>query len=275
MKGWISLHRKFLDWQWYTDANVMRLFIHLLIKANHTKKIWRDITINRGELITGRKQLSAELQLSEQVIRTTLKKLEKTQEITIKSTNKYSIITVCNYDSYQDNNNDANQQVNQQITNNQPTNNQQITTTNNDNNLNNDNNGNNNTLAQKEFLHEKEVLNNVFKLFDVKVIQSLNENSKNKWLDEIRKLHEIDKFSYDEIEQTIIWGRNDEFWAKNFHSILGLRQKGKDATTKFYKINQRMNADGTTIKQRKRQQLIADVAASIAEDPFFTGSTNQ
>jgi predicted transcriptional regulator len=70
--------------------------------------------------------------ITEQTIRTCLNRLKSTNEITIKVTNKYSIITICNYESYQLINNITNQQINQQpnqqLTINQPTTNQQLTT---------------------------------------------------------------------------------------------------------------------------------------------------
>jgi len=125
--GWICLHRSLLEWEWYDDKNACRLFIHLLLKANHKPKKWRGITIESGSLIAGRHVLSAETGLSEQQIRTSLNKLKSTNGITIKSTNKYSMISICCWSKYQDNN----QQVNQQVTNKQPTNNQQVTTNNN------------------------------------------------------------------------------------------------------------------------------------------------
>ena len=126
MEGWISLHRQFLEWEWYNDNSTMKLFIHILLKANHKKKNWKGIVINTGQLLTGRKRLSYETKLSEQQIRTSLKKLISTNEITIKATNLYSLISITNWNKYQSNN--------QRIPSKQPTSNQQVTTTNNDNN---------------------------------------------------------------------------------------------------------------------------------------------
>jgi hypothetical protein len=132
MNGWIRTYRKLKEWQWYKKRDMVHLFIHLLLSANHKDGKWMDQEVKRGQLITGRKQLRKETGISEQSIRTLLNKLISTSEITIKSTNKYSIITICNYDSYQgndfDDNQQNNQQPNQQLTNNQPTTNQQLTT---------------------------------------------------------------------------------------------------------------------------------------------------
>jgi DNA replication protein DnaD len=127
-EGWIKLHRKMRDWQWYTDIPVKTLFIHLLISANHTPKMWRGILVERGQFLTGRKALSDETGLSEMQVRSALKKLKNSGEITSKTTNKFTMITICNYNDYQKKEGGANQQDNQQITNEQPTNNQQITT---------------------------------------------------------------------------------------------------------------------------------------------------
>lgn len=99
--GFITLHRKILDWHWYDDIATTRLFIHLLLNANHAPKEWRGRMIERGQVVTGRQQLSAETGLSEQQIRTCIKRLKSTNEITSKATNKYTIITLVNYSYYQ------------------------------------------------------------------------------------------------------------------------------------------------------------------------------
>ena len=133
MDGWVKLHRKFVNWEWFTDYKTSHLFLYLLLSANHKESNWRGQTVKRGQLITGRKSLSEKTGLSEQSIRTCLDRLKSTNEITIKTTNKNSIITVLNYDLYQNKESD-NQQNNQQLTIKQPTSNQQLTTNKNDNN---------------------------------------------------------------------------------------------------------------------------------------------
>lgn len=138
MVGFISLDRKIVNWEWYQNPDVFRVFLHLLLCANHKDGKWQGIPVKRGQTITGADKLSKTLRLTRQTIRTSLTKLKSTGEITIKSTNKYSVITICKYDTYQKNNTSSNQQTNpsfnQQLTNQQPTTNQQLTTNNNDNN---------------------------------------------------------------------------------------------------------------------------------------------
>jgi len=122
--GWVKIHRKLTDWEWFTERHMARLFLYLLLSANHKPKKWRGTMVGVGQLITGRKALALKTGVSEQSIRTCLARFVSTGEITIKSTNKYSIITICNYSTYQIVENG----INQQLTSNQPTTNQQSTT---------------------------------------------------------------------------------------------------------------------------------------------------
>jgi hypothetical protein len=123
-KGFIKLYRSLLDWEWFNDNNTFRLFVYCLLKANYVDTKWRGIDIERGSFITSYNKLSVGTGLTIQQVRTSLNKLISTGEVTHKSHSKYGIITINNYDEYQENNT----QVNKQVTNKQQTNNKQITT---------------------------------------------------------------------------------------------------------------------------------------------------
>ncbi|MCP9290023.1 hypothetical protein [Gracilimonas sediminicola] len=103
IEGWIKLHRQFIKWEWYDDANVMRVFLHCLLLANHEDKKWRGKMIKRGTFITSYSKLGAALKLSVKQVRLALEKLEETKELARKTTNQYTVIKVCNYDTYQNN----------------------------------------------------------------------------------------------------------------------------------------------------------------------------
>lgn len=118
--GWIKIHRKLLDWEWYDEPNVMRLFLHLLLKANHKDKNYRGKVIKKGMLLTGRDLLAKETGLSIQQIRTAINKLKSTNEITIKTNKQGSVIEVVKYAEYQI--------LTNKVTNKQPDSNQQLTT---------------------------------------------------------------------------------------------------------------------------------------------------
>jgi len=119
--GWIRLYRKFKEWGWYGDNNVKILFIEILLTANYEEREWLGKKVKRGEIVTSIKHLSENAHLSEQQVRSSLSKLKSTGELTIKTTNKYSIITVNKYNEYQE--------ITSKPTNEQQTNNKQLTTT--------------------------------------------------------------------------------------------------------------------------------------------------
>lgn len=103
MEGWISLHRKFLEWEWYDDNNTKSLFIHLLLKSNNKPKKWRGKNINRGQFFTSINHISNDLGLTIKQVRNSIDKLVLTGEIIHKGASDGSMITICKYDSYQDN----------------------------------------------------------------------------------------------------------------------------------------------------------------------------
>jgi hypothetical protein len=124
MSGWVKIHRQLLNWGWSDSPKHMALFLQLLLRANHKQTKWRKETIDAGQLLTGRKQLSTWSGLSERGVRTVLCDLETTSEVTIKKSNKYSIITICNWSKYQG----RDQQNDQQTTSKRPASDQQVTT---------------------------------------------------------------------------------------------------------------------------------------------------
>ena len=129
MNGFIKLHRQLLDWEWYSDNNTFRVFIHCLLKANYKEKNWKGMTIKRGQFVTSTRNLSIELGLSVNKIRLSLTKLKQTKEITIKTTNKNTLITLVNFDTYQDVETENHKQNNKQTTNKTQTKHKQTTTT--------------------------------------------------------------------------------------------------------------------------------------------------
>lgn len=135
--GFVKIHRKLTEWEWYHNSNVVRVFLHLLLMANHEDSKWQGIAVKRGQRVTSYEHIATEVgELSVQQVRTALNKLKSTHEITSQSTTEYTIITITNYNAYQENNT----RNNKQITNEQQTNNKQITTNKNEKNEKNEKN---------------------------------------------------------------------------------------------------------------------------------------
>lgn len=101
MEGFITIHRKILDWEWYSNSNVMRVFIHCLLRANYQERSWQGNVIGRGQFVTSVSKLSRELGLTPRQISGALDKLKMTNEIAIKTSNRNTTITICKYDDYQ------------------------------------------------------------------------------------------------------------------------------------------------------------------------------
>lgn len=132
MASWIKIYRELLQWEWFEKSEMVHLFIYLLLKASCEDKQWQGILVKRGQLITSNASLSRDLKLSAQQVRTCIKRLISTGEITYQATNRYALITICNYERYQENksasNEQNNEQPNYQATSEQRANNEQSTT---------------------------------------------------------------------------------------------------------------------------------------------------
>lgn len=99
--GWVKLHRKLLEWEWYGDAHMVHLLVHLLLTATHEDRKYKGLTIRRGQLVTTIKELADALGASETSTRRRIKRLKSGGFLTIKVAHNKTTITICNYDSYQ------------------------------------------------------------------------------------------------------------------------------------------------------------------------------
>ena len=101
MSDYIKLHRKFLEWEWYRNEHTKNLFIHCLLKANWKESKFEGNVIQRGSFVSSIDILASETGLTSDEVRTAIKHLICTGEITKQSTNKYTLFSVVNYDLYQ------------------------------------------------------------------------------------------------------------------------------------------------------------------------------
>lgn len=127
-EGWIKIHRKLATWGWYKAPNMVHLFVHLLLHANYHESEFFGHKIERGQVVIGLHSLVEQTGISFQSLRTCLERLKSTNEITIKTTSRFSIVTICNYEEYQRDerlDQQADQQTVQQASNKQVTSSQQ------------------------------------------------------------------------------------------------------------------------------------------------------
>jgi hypothetical protein len=98
----IPLHSKIVDWEWFKEPTVLQVFIYCLINAQRKESKIMGHIIERGSFRTTLKDISEATNLSNQQTRTVIEKLKSTNNIGVKTTNKFTIITICNYDNYND-----------------------------------------------------------------------------------------------------------------------------------------------------------------------------
>ena len=108
---YIKLHRKLIEWEWYDNANTMRLFIHCLLKANWKSGSWHGIEYQPGQFITSLETLVKETGLTTQQVRTALNHLISTGEVTSSQQGKCRVITINKWSDYQGNNKEDNKKV--------------------------------------------------------------------------------------------------------------------------------------------------------------------
>ncbi len=97
------MNRKILDWEWWSDVNTYRLFTYMLLVANWKDGRFKGIDVPRGSFVSSISKLSMETNLTVDEVRTALKHLKSTGEITSKSHSKFTVFTVENYNKYQAN----------------------------------------------------------------------------------------------------------------------------------------------------------------------------
>lgn len=129
MEGWIKLYRCTLDNPIVCkDGDYFAVWCYLLLKATH-KEIdmvfnGKRITLNSGQLITGRKTISAKLNINESKVKRILICFESDQQIDRQRGNQSSLISILNWEKYQQDD----QQNDQQVTSKWTANDQQVTT---------------------------------------------------------------------------------------------------------------------------------------------------
>ena len=162
-EGWIKIHRKSMDSSVWKSANIWMVWSWCLMKANHEPHKFPfngdDMEVLTGQFITGINKAILEIPLTCQMFRSAIKYLEKTQRLTIKTTNKFSLITVNKWQEYQV----EKEHANKQITNKQQTSNKPVTTNKNDKNDKNDKNLN----TSEETSQTNKDISEVIKMFEI------------------------------------------------------------------------------------------------------------
>jgi hypothetical protein len=123
-RGYIRLWRKTLDGGLLQQHKIWVLFSYCLLKATYKRRKvihgGREILLEPGQFIFGRRVASEETGLTEREIRTALASLIALGILTSKTTNRFSIITIVNWQTYQAPEAESDQQNDQRPTSTRP-----------------------------------------------------------------------------------------------------------------------------------------------------------
>jgi hypothetical protein len=271
--GWIKLHRKITKSVVWSDPQRLKLWILILTKARHTDGVvpfnGREQRLNIGQCITGRVALRDEMNLgvrpalkvNSSFIYRALKDFESLGMLNIESNSQYSVITVLNWDEYQQS---------EQVTNSYRTANEQLTNTNKNVKNEQEVKPSSHKSTKRTYDEQSKELRAATKLWEL--IQRNNPKAKQqdlqKWADVFRLMHERDNRSWKDIGTLIQWSQNDGFWSANILSANKLRKQ-------FDQLTAKMNQEGGGFvpEQPPLETPHTFSAAEYAVSAYQTGSS--
>ena len=246
MEGWIKLHRKILDNPIiFKDKDYLAIWIYLLLNATH-KEIpalfkGKKIILQKGQLITGRKSISKQLDISESKTYRVLNAYKSEHQIEQQISNRNSLITIVNWDKYQI----TEQQIEQQVNSNRTASEQQV-----------------NTNKNIKNIKNEIIYNNIVKIFNEKCF---NLSKIKKVTDKRKKA--IDKFlkeytqeQFEEIcikanESNFLTGKNERGWKADFDFLLRTDKATSILEGKYDNIKSNKVTNYNNYKQREYDNL--------------------
>lgn len=205
--GFIKLYRCLKNDVIFSNIKLLKVHIWCLLKAthkNHENFVGRQLVkLEAGQFVTGRKKASEELNMPETTTWDYLKILEKKGTIIITSNNKFSVVTVVNWELYQsrkkilDSNSD-----NKTTTNGHKQENKEL------------NNKRDDTLKTfKPYDKEYKLSKYLSHQISIRLNQSLqNESTLQKWSVIFEKMVYEDEQNIDVILQVLIFSQENAFW---------------------------------------------------------------
>lgn len=209
-RGYVRLWRKSLDAGWIKNHKLWVFWTWCLLKASH-KEYDAIVGLQRvnlfpGQFVFGLKKAAEETGLTIREIRTIIDFLKKSENLTIKTTNKFSVITIVNWHTYQED-----EFQNDTLNDKQMANKGQHT----------------NTITHKSFSSDSIEL----RLAEFLLEKILSRNPKfrkpnlQSWAKHIDYMIRLDNRTPEEIRKVIEWCQNDPFWKSNILSTGKLRDK--------------------------------------------------
>lgn len=215
MEGWIKLHRKIIDNAIFSSEKGLKVWLWCLLKARREDgEVYlgkEKIQIKMGEFVFGRETASEELKMKPSTIRNWIDTLKKDSYVDIKPTNKYSIVKVLNWESYQGNGQHSGQQSKNKV----KTNGKQMDTNKKVNNVEKVNNGINNTTDSKRNINVDKVISLIKEKFDLQVLDGTDKENRQYAYLLLRKVKE----DLSVIETVLDIAAADRFWNNKITAV--------------------------------------------------------
>jgi len=208
--GWIKVYRKMLDNPIFKDSETLQLFLYCLLRANFKPNNFlfngQVVHLERGQFIFGLRKASKALKMSIRKLRTRLIVLGKLGITTQQTTHRFSIITVCNYNYYQDSENEKGHNKRQTD--------DTLTTT-------------NKNVKNKEYVEDSTELRLASLLLEeiLKNKPDFKRPNLKVWDREFGMMIRRDDRTPDRIREVINWCQHDPFWWRNVLSVSKLRKQ--------------------------------------------------
>jgi hypothetical protein len=222
METFIKLYRKLLTSSVFDNPTLLKVFIWCLLKATHKEHDQlvglQTVHLLPGQFVFGRVKDAAELKMHPSSLYRHMRVLESLQNVSIKPNNKFSVVTVANWELYQDKPSAPN--------NKRTTNEHQMNT---NNNVKNDNNNITSEMPvgksdkRKVFEHDSKPYK-CAKYLDKQIRERLpkvnpaDERTLQRWADAFDKLNRINKYEWDLISDVLVFSQEDKFWQTNILS---------------------------------------------------------
>lgn len=265
--GWFCIWRKIEDnVSWSRGIEYRGLMITILQKANWKQGFFMGQKIEPGQLPTSAANLATELKISRQKCQRMVSKLSDDGFISVSNmSNRFTMITVVNWDIYQSKDKLSEQPVsNQRATTGQPPGTIEQS--------------NKVTIEQKDSLPPtggdsgplKKISPEIVEFvktfngyIDGKFEKSAPKRSDKSFVadcDSIRLAMKVDGFSLEDIKSSLRWAHGDGFWQDQIKSLSQIRKKGDDGTSKLQKIYQKA-------MQQPQQTSFSDQVKSEIKKP--------
>jgi len=244
---WIKLHRRLLDSFVNSDAGLMHLWINLLIRANWKPSWFAKKRIEVGQVAFSVGNFADVLKVSASTLRRRLRELESGGQINVTATSKFTIVTICNWRSYQEFIGPARRTDDTTL------------------------DATDDTASGEQAVHKRrtddthpkklrrEEGKKIISSQDLELanwMQSLIERMQpgrkppvtERWAEEFRKLREIDNRTPEQIRSLYSWVNQDSFWRTNILSPQKLREKWDDLELKRTSGRNAKSATGESVR---------------------------